>query len=209
MRTTHQHPYHGITLTNGHWRIQILLLDKYRVVKSFAVDAETAARRHDITMKRLEKFCPASLEPNFPADYDALNLTPWMTDGESLEGLENDFRAMLLHWEGVLAKEFVENGWGSVNQLASFRQSERQLFKAQNRQTVEGLKEHLLQHALGTLRHINKTLRGQLIWADRVTMKVPHNDEQTDSASKFFRALEMATSALDDYQRGLEATPKS
>lgn len=76
MRTNNSHAYHGVTLRNdGYgWTIQIKLLGRYHQLRTFASNAETAARRHDIALCKLEGFTEASALPNFPDDFAAVEL---------------------------------------------------------------------------------------------------------------------------------------
>lgn len=71
MKTSTTHGYHGITHREDAWGwvIQIRLLGTYRVIKTYAADAETAARRHDVALNKLRAFVDARAEPNFSEDF--------------------------------------------------------------------------------------------------------------------------------------------
>jgi len=200
MRTTDTHPYHGISLTNGHWRIQIRLLDKYRLVKAFASDAEDAARRHDIMMKRLEMFLPPALEPNFPDEYDAIDMAKWMTDGEILENpLDHEFREMLLHWNEVLAEEARIDGWGDLNALASHYKAERRYIKAKAERKAREAKESKCRFAQASLPGVVATLSGQLDWVTKLTKNLEKSELDIQDLKGFSDALEVARTLLQNY----------
>jgi len=79
-----------------------------------------AARRHDLAMKVLETFTDPGLEPNFPADYDALAITPSAGDKEDQEFREEIF----LIRDDLVAK--VESEGRDVNEVELTRYRERQ-----------------------------------------------------------------------------------
>jgi|GEM_PF-4941441 len=200
MRTTDSHPYHGISLTNGHWRIQIRLLDKYRLVRAFAVTAEDAARRHDIMMKRLEMFLPPALEPNFPAEYDAIDMAKWMTDGENLENpMDQSFREMLLQWNEALTKEALQSGWGELKSLASYYHSERQYLKSKADRKKVQERNSRLHHALAALPGVISTLSGQQNWVTKLTKNLEHSELALQQLKGFSEAMDAAQGQLHQY----------
>lgn len=70
------HDYHGITLRNdgAGWTIQLKLLSKYRQLRTYASNAEEAARRHDAALCKLEGFADANAQPNFPDEFNDLKI---------------------------------------------------------------------------------------------------------------------------------------
>lgn len=65
------HGYHGIThREDGYgWVLQIKLRGSYRIIRTYAVDAETAARRHDVALHKLFAYADPKATPNFPEDF--------------------------------------------------------------------------------------------------------------------------------------------
>lgn len=77
MKTSDTHSYHGITLRNDAygWVIQIKLMGKYRMLRSHADNPETAARRHDVALSKLEAFAEPTATPNFPEDFEKVSIS--------------------------------------------------------------------------------------------------------------------------------------
>jgi len=200
MRTTDSHPYHGISLTNGHWRIQIRLLDKYRLVRAYASNAEDAARRHDIMMKRLEMFLPPALEPNFPDEYDAIDMAKWMTEGEALENPQDEkFRDMLLHWDEVLTHEATRDGWDDLAALASHYKAERRYIKAQSEKKITEAQNARFRRVLAALPGVVTTLTGQSEWVTNLTKNLDNSELDIQDLKGFSDALEVARTLLQNY----------
>lgn len=75
MKTNTTHDYHGVTLRNdGYgWTIQIKLMGKYRQLRTYASNPETAARRYDVALAKLEAFAEPTATPNFPNDFETVS----------------------------------------------------------------------------------------------------------------------------------------
>lgn len=79
MKTASLHGYHGIVHRDQDsygWAIQIRLNGRYRLLRTYASDAKTAARRHDVALNRLLAFVDITARPNFPAEYPQPLLEP-------------------------------------------------------------------------------------------------------------------------------------
>ena len=76
VKTYDMHGYHGITHRDDDygWVIQIKLMGKYRMLRTFANGADEAARRYDMALSKLDSFTEANARPNFPSDYDNIDL---------------------------------------------------------------------------------------------------------------------------------------
>src|SRR5262245_22930930 len=77
MTTKDSHGFHGITFRDADygWVIQLRLMGRYRVVRAFATSAEEAAKRHDFVLSKLFAFTEINAKPNFPEDFDSIDLT--------------------------------------------------------------------------------------------------------------------------------------
>lgn len=141
MKTNNLHPYHGITLHQSvGWAIQIKLLDKYRVIRAYADNAETAARRHDIALALLEPFTPPSVVPNFPASYAAIELSPAL---DKLPEDEQAFRKLVLSWQAELTEDVNSSG-GDVNEMNIKRHQDAEKLAAKSKRDTVIARANLL-----------------------------------------------------------------
>lgn len=71
------HGYHGVTHRDDAygWVIQIKIMGRYQMLRTFAEGADTAARRHDMALQKLDAFTEPNARPNFPADFDKIDLS--------------------------------------------------------------------------------------------------------------------------------------
>jgi hypothetical protein len=110
------HNYHGITLRDdgSGWMLQIRLNGSYRVIRTFAPDVETAARRYDIALNKCIAFADPRAVPNFPKDFppppvDTANVSPDYRDFHGV--LNNLFHQLIdeLEATGQSYDELEEN----------------------------------------------------------------------------------------------------
>lgn len=163
------HPYHGIVLSQGHWRVQIRANEKLRMIRTFSVDVELSARRHDIAMKCLEPFIRAELDPNFPDEYDSINQLKWSEDLERLEELsEIEFRKSLMKLRSDLTAEFFQLGFDLETQQKYYNDTRAHTLRVRAARAAVGTPDKRRQ-LTDVLSSVATKFSGQLVWLGKMT----------------------------------------